>query len=57
MRVHDIARIILKTMRSVNAKSPQINLSLEIDHDMTVSEEFQPLNLRRLEYELISLLV
>lgn len=57
MRVHHIARIILKNMRSVNAKSPQINLSLEIDHDMTVSEEFQPLNLRRLEYELISLLV
>lgn len=44
MRVHHIARIILKTMRSVNTESPQINLSLGIDHDMTVCEEFQPVN-------------
>lgn len=47
MIVHRISRINLKTMRSVNAELPQINLSLEIDHDVTVSEDFQPVQLQK----------
>lgn len=47
MIVCHIARIILQTMRSVNTELPQINLSLEIDHDMTVSEGFQAAQLQK----------
>lgn len=47
MIVHHMARIIPKTMRSVNAESPQINLSLETDHDVIVSEDFQLVQLQK----------